>query len=221
MQAYVATPQGVEPFPAIIVLQEAFGVNDHIRDVADRLAREGYLAIAPELFHRTAPPHLSVSYSEFLQVAPHIQAITPEGSENDLRSVYEWLQSQNNIQKQNIASIGFCMGGRVAYIANSILPLKASISFYGGYIHSMLDRAEKLQAPQLFFWGGKDQHIKTEHINAVVDAVRNAGKEFINVEISYADHGFFCNEREQYNPQAALEAWGMVKAFLKNKLKKS
>lgn len=218
MQAYVAQPQGVSPYPAVIVLQEAFGVNDHIRDVADRIAKEGYVAIAPELFHRTAPAGLEISYTNFGAVMPHMQAITVEGLENDLQATYNWLNNNDNVQKESIASIGFCLGGRVSFVANTLLPLKAGISFYGGGIHTLLDRTNNLQSPHLFFWGGKDQHIKPEHIAAVNEAVNAAGKDFINVVISYADHGFFCNERAAYNPKAALEAWELARAFLKNNL---
>jgi len=109
-------------------------------------------------------------------------------------------------------------GGRASFIANSFLPLQAAVSFYGGGIHTLIDRTKKLSGPQLFFWGGKDQHIKTEHIKAVTESLRHAERLFINVEISDADHGFFCDARSSYNPDAASEAWAMTKAFLKNKL---
>lgn len=218
MQVYVAQPKGVEPFPVILVFQEAFGVNNHIRDIADRIAREGYLAIAPELFHRTAAPGFVASYTDFEQVRPHIQAITTENVEHDLQAVYDWIKDNKQVQPDNLACIGFCMGGRISFIANSYLQLKATVSFYGGGIQNLLERVTDLKAPQLFFWGGKDHHIRPEHIQSITEALRNADKQFINVEISDADHGFFCNERTAYNPQAATESWEFVKAFFKNKL---
>lgn len=218
MQAYVARPTGEEPFSAIIVLQEAFGVNNHIRDVADRLAKEGYLAIAPELFHRTTQAGTVISYTDFAGAMPHMKAITTEGLEEDLSAAWQWLQQQESVQKDKIAAIGFCLGGRVSFVANTFLPLKAAISFYGAGTHTLLDRAQNLQSPQLFFWGGKDQHIKTEDIAAVNDALTAAEKDFINVKISYADHGFFCNERASYNAKAAQEAWALTKSFLANNL---
>ncbi len=218
MNAHLAMPEGHGPFPALIVLQEAFGVNHYIKDVAGRLAKEGYVAIAPELFHRTAPVGYEISYTDFSLAASHIQAITIEGLQNDIQAAFDWLQLQHKVQKNNIGSIGFCLGGRASFIANSFLPLKAAVSFYGGGIHTLLDRTEKLQAPHLFFWGGKDKHILPEHIATTTGALRKAEKDFINVEISYADHGFFCDERAAYQPDAAREAWGMTTAFLKNKL---
>jgi len=218
MNAYVAFPEGKGPFPAIMVFQEAFGVNHHMRDVTDRIANEGYIAIAPELFHRTAPAGFEGDYSNFAAIMPHFQALTTEGLDSDVRAVYDWLQTQDNVQKDKIGSIGFCLGGRVSFIANSSVKLAAAVSFYGGGMHTLTDRVAKVSAPQLMFWGGKDQHIKAEDIQAVTDAFKNEQKDYINVVISYADHAFFCDERPAYHPQAAKEAWGMTKEFFKNKL---
>ena len=219
MNTFVVTPEGNGPFPAVIVFQEAFGVNHHIRDVAQRIAAEGYIAIAPELFHRTAEPGLELSYTDFSKVMPHFQPLTPEHLINDATATFKWLQAQDNVIKDKIACIGFCLGGRVSFIANSALPLAASVSFYGGYTHVIADMAAALHGPQLFFWGGKDTHILPEHVDTVINAVKKAGKDYINVVISYADHAFFCDARPSYHPQAAAEAWGMTTAFLKNKLK--
>jgi len=218
MNAYVATPDGNGPFPAIMVFQEAYGVNHHIRNLTERIAAEGYIAIAPELFHRTAPPGFEAAYGDFGVVMAHFQAMTTENIVNDVAATHEWLLTQDKVQKDKVGCIGFCLGGRVSFIANSTLPLAASVSFYGGGMHLVADRAATLNAPQLLFWGGKDTHITPEHIQAVTDALRSAGKDFINVEISYAEHGFFCDARPSYHPQAAKEAWGMVKEFFKNKL---
>jgi len=219
MNAYVSTPWGTGPFPAIMVFQEAYGVNHHIKNVADRLAAEGYLAIAPELFHRSAPAGFEPPYGDFGVVMPHYQALTTEGMTDDIKATYDWLAAQSNVIKNRIGCIGFCMGGKVSFIANSAVPLAASVAYYGGGMHLVAGLAATLHAPQLMFWAGKDNHITPENVQTVVDAIRTAGKDYINVEISYAEHAFFCDERPSYHPQAALESWGMTKAFLKNKLK--
>ena len=91
MAAYVARPEQGGPHPGLLVFQEAFGVNRHIRNVSDRFAAEGYVAIAPELFHRTAPPGFEGSYTDFPSLMPHYQAVTTETAEADIRSAYEWL----------------------------------------------------------------------------------------------------------------------------------
>jgi carboxymethylenebutenolidase len=214
MFAYTAIPQGQGPFPGLILFQEAFGVNHHIRDLAERFAGQGYVVIVPELFHRTAPKGFEGSYSDFASVAPHMEAIKDEQLEQDVRASFDWLQNNPLVKKDRIACTGYCMGGRVSFLANSILPLKAAISYYGGRIApALIHRAPSLHAPMLFFWGGLDKHIPQEQITTVVDALKAAGKDCINVEISYADHGFFCDERGAYNPKAAAEAWALTLAF--------
>ena len=214
MDCYVARPADSSAHPGIMVFQEAFGVNSHIRNVAERFAAEGYVAIAPELFHRTAPG-FEGDYKDFTSVMPHMRAMTNEGAEADVRAAYEWLQSQKSVEQDRICSTGYCMGGRMSYLANSILPLHAAASFYGGGISGMLDRAARLHAPMLFFWGGLDKHIPPEQRNAVVHAVAAAGKTYVNVEFSDADHGFNCDERASYQPRAARQSLALLLEFLR------
>ncbi|HEX8503982.1 MAG TPA: dienelactone hydrolase family protein [Hymenobacter sp.] len=219
MRAYTAFPESTGPVPGIILLQEAFGVNHHIRSVADRLALAGYAVVAPELFHRTAAPGLEIAYSDFATGAmPHYSAINDADLTADLQASYDWLQAQALVIADKTGSVGFCLGGRVSFLANAVLPLAAAVSYYGGGTHTLKDRAADLHAPHLFFWGGLDAHISKEHIAEVTDAVEAAGKPFINTTISYADHGFHCDERPSYHPQAAAEAWALTLAFFKEKL---
>ena len=218
MRAYTAFPATTGPVPGIILLQEAFGVNHHIRSVADRLAQAGYAVVAPELFHRTAEPGLEIPYSDFASAMPHFGAVSPEGLTADLQAAHAWLTSQTLVIADKIGSIGFCLGGRVSFLANAVLPLAAAVSYYGGGTHLLKDRAADLHAPHLFFWGGLDEHISKEHIAEVTAAVDAAGKPYINTVISYADHGFHCDERPSYHPEAAAEAWAMTLAFFGEKL---
>lgn len=218
MRAYVSMPEGSGKFPGIILLQEAFGVNSHIRSVADKLCKEGYAVIAPELFHRTAPVGFEGSYTDFTAIAPHFQGITVEGLSADLKACYDWLQQQPTVNGAKIGSIGFCLGGRVSFIANAVLPLSAAVSYYGGRTAEIAHMANSLHAPHLFFWGGLDKHITPDQVDTVINAVKKAGKPHINVVISYADHAFNCDERPNYNKQAATEAWAMTLAFFKNNL---
>lgn len=223
MNAYSARPNDDQCHPGLIVLQEAFGVNPHIRDVADRFALEGYVAIAPELFHRTAPG-FEGSYTDFNATRPHTRALTEDGLTSDLRATCGWLASNEYVQADAVASVGFCMGGRVAFLANAVLPLKATVSFYGGGIApnqtspGLLGHTRDLHAPILLFWGGRDQHIPPEQRRAVADALSEANKAFVYVEFSEADHGFFCDQRASYNPQAARQAWALMMEFLKDNL---
>lgn len=218
MRAYIARPEGA-PKASLMVFQEAFGVNAHIRDVTERFAREGYLAISPELFHRTGAG-LEAGYTDFSVVMPHMQALRDAGLEADFRAAYDWLNNSSGVSGMKIGAVGYCMGGRCACHASIILPLACGISYYGGGIGpsqmfpSLIDRLKDLQAPMLFFWGGLDQHIGQDQIRAVQEKLTEEKKRFINVEISFADHGFFCDARATYNAEAAAEAWSLTQAFL-------
>jgi carboxymethylenebutenolidase len=219
LRAYVAHPSGPFAPQGLLVFQEAFGVNAHIRDITERFARQGYLAIAPELYHRTGPG-FECGYNDMQPAMPHMGALTAQGIEADARAAYDWLRANSTTPDVPIAAVGFCMGGRAAFLAALGLPLKCAISFYGGGIApgprgpGILGRAHELQAPMLFFWGGRDKHIGPEQSGAVAEALRAAGKDFVQVEFSDADHGFFCDARPSYNPTAAAEAWPLVLAFL-------
>jgi carboxymethylenebutenolidase len=216
MGAYVARPEGEGPHAAVIVLQEAFGVNSHIRDVTERFAREGYVAIAPELFHRTAPG-FEGDYADFPSTLPHMKAITMEGAEADLRAAYDWLKSRIDVKAKDIYSVGFCLGGKISFLANAVLPLRATSSFYGGGIaQELVGRAADVKSPMLLVWGGLDKHITAEHRKAITDALQANGKEYVNVEFSSANHAFFCDERQNYHAQAAEQAWVLLLEFFRS-----
>src|SRR4051812_10613827 len=110
MELFTARPQGGGRRPGLLVLQEAFGVNAHIRDVAERFAREGWVTAAPELFHRTAPG-FDGSYTDFASVTPHLRAITDAGLTADLNAANRWLTDRGGVLADNVSAIGFCMGG--------------------------------------------------------------------------------------------------------------
>jgi len=219
MDCYTATPDDQAVHSGLIVLQEAFGVNSHIRHTTDRFAQHGLVAIAPELFHRTAPPGFEGDYSNFESVMPHMRGVTEPAAEADLQAAFQWLQSHTRVKPGSIACVGFCMGGRMSFLANAVLPLRAAVSYYGGGIApSLLPRTAALHAPMLFYWGELDKHIPPEQHQAVIDAMKASGKPYRNVEFSDADHGFNCDERPSYNPQAAQEAWALTLEFLRLRL---
>lgn len=220
MSAFVARPKDSEKHPGIFVFHEAFGVNSYIRTIAERLAEEGFISIAPELFHRTVKG-FEGSYNDFESTHVHIQALTIEGLTADIISVNEWLRDQKLLLHNEIASIGFCMGGRVSFLANTLITLKAAVSFYGGGIPALLDRVTGIQAPMLMFWGGLDKHIDENQINTVMAALKIKNKNYVNVVFSNADHGFFCHERSSYNPNASKQAWALTTEFLNSYLLKN
>lgn len=214
MQAYVAYPSGGNNLPGMIVLQEAFGVNAHIRDVTERIAAEGFYAIAPELFHRTADKGFEISYTNFEAVRPHIQALTKQGLTDDITTTHKFMTRQNEVDKERTGSIGFCLGGRVSFLASCVLPLKAAACFYGGDLIGMAgDSFHNIPCPLLLCWGGKDKRITKDIIDNNTKALDSAGKDYINVIFSQADHAFFCDARPSYHAASAKEAWALVKAF--------
>jgi carboxymethylenebutenolidase len=210
MRAWVSRPTQQPPTRGLLVFQEAFGVNPHIRDVAARFADAGFLAISPELFHRTAPG-FEGSYTDFPGVMPHLQAISEKGLDADVRAAFGWLERAG--LAGNVAAVGYCLGGRVAFVANSALPLKAAASYYGGRIPPLLGRAARLSGPMLFFWGGADHHVPEAEREAVAQSLSGAGKPFIDVTFSDGDHGFFNDARSSYHPAAAAQSWALTHAF--------
>ena len=219
MRAWVARPKEQSANPGLLVFQEAFGVNAHIRDIAGRFAREGFVAVAPELFHRTGAG-FDGRYDDFPSAVPHMKALNDASMGADLRATHDWVRGRIGAELP-VFAIGYCMGGRAAFLAALTLPLAGAISYYGGGIApnatnpGLLGRASGMQAPLLLFWGGRDKHIPPEQVRAVTDALRTMGKNFVNVEISNADHGFFCDARASYSPAAALLAWPLTLAFLR------
>ena len=185
-----------------------------IKRVAERFAAQDYLAIAPEIFHRTAPPGTVIAYTDYASVAPHREHLTDADQLADITACFDWLVAQG-VPKDKIAVLGFCAGGRNSFLANASLSLAAAVSFYGGGIaQTLLDRAKDLHAPQLLIWGGKDAHILAEHRQAVADALSAAGKPFVEKTFADADHAFARDDGEHYDPTAAQEAWALTDAFL-------
>jgi carboxymethylenebutenolidase len=219
MQAWTARPTDSGSLPGLLVFQEAFGVNGHIRDITQRFAREGFIAIAPELFHRTGPG-FEGAYDAFPTAVPHLNALKDDQMEADQGAAFEWLTAQGATEGR-VGAVGYCMGGRAAFLAGLTLSIGCATSYYGGGIAprgtnpGLLGRANDLRCPVLLFWGGKDKSLTHDQVRAVRDTLSETGKNFINVEISDAEHGFFCDQRASYNPMAAAEAWPLTLAFLR------
>lgn len=210
MSAYAARPAG-KAERAVLVFQEAFGVNAHIRDVAQRFAAQGYLALAPEMFHRTAPPGFEGDYTDFAGVREHMGALTEAGMDHDIRAAHAWLRGEGATR---IVAAGFCMGGRVAVQAASAVPLAAAAAFYGGNLPSLIPRVPSLTAPLLLAWGDRDTHIPREQRAAFADALRAQDKPFVECTFSEAGHAFFCDARAAYHERSAKIAWPLLLAFL-------
>jgi carboxymethylenebutenolidase len=215
LPAYVARPSSRAGGPGILVLQDQFGLTRFLRDVAERFARLGFTAIAPALYHRSG--RIEIPYDDGYEASkPHHRAVTVEGQLADVEAAYGWLTAAGNVAPDRIPAIGFCMGGRLAYVANAHLPLRAAISFYGGKIApDLLHLASMQRGPLLCFWGGRDTVIPKEQYRAVADGLTDAGADHDQVVFSDAKHAFFAHTRSgYYHERAAREAWAMSLALL-------
>ena len=217
MPAYLARPEGTGPWPAVIVVQEAFGLNDHIKDVARRVAGEGYVALAPDLFYRGGKGR-TAGYDQLPKALELMGALKDDEIVADVGSAVAHLERRPDVRKGRIGITGFCMGGRVSYLAACALPGKiaAAVPYYGGGIP--IDRTATLQAPVLAFFGEDDAFIPMDQVERLRAEAKRLGKSVEVVTYPKAPHGFFCNERDSYRPEAAKDAWERTKAFLKKHL---
>lgn len=221
MDMYVARPPQ-EPRAAVVVLQEAFGVNANIQDICARLAKRGYLAVAPDLFHRTGPRELR--YDQREQAMNLIGALGPDEVTEDVKSALQWVQQVHGLAPAVCAVMGFCFGGRAAFTAATALPqLGAAIVFYGPGIaagpHAVLDRVWSIRAPLLLHVGADDPTIPQPHVQALDEALRRAGAAFEQHVYAGAGHAFACDARPaMHRPEAAALAWQRTFDFLKDRV---
>ena len=215
MRAWLALPAKEEAKAGLMVFQEAFGVNAHIRSVAERFAKAGYAAIAPELYHRSAPGFQG-SYDDSAPAIALARQLTVEDLENDIRTTHAFMRERAG---DRIVCVGYCMGGRVSFLANTTVPVKAAVSYYGGGLADAVGRASQSSGPMLFFWGGRDKHITSEHRQKVAEGMEASKQPSVQVTFSDADHGFFCDQRSSYNPAAAKLSWDLAHSFLEQYLK--
>ena len=223
MEAYVAQPKDGGTYPGIVVIQEAFGVNDHIKKVTERIAAEGYVAIAPDIFHREA--ERIIPYSEMPKAIATMQRVVDSKAMEDVGAAIAHFKSQSNVKSGSIGVIGFCMGGRLTYLAaaHHNKDVKCAVPFYGGGIPmgnpSPLSRTGEIKCPMYLFFGAKDQLIPLDQVSQI-KAELTAKKVPFQMEI-YPEpgHGFFCDDRGSYHEASAKDAWEKTKAFFAQHLK--
>jgi carboxymethylenebutenolidase len=215
MVAHVARPTAlVKSGPGILVLQDAYGLTPFLTDICAKFADLGLTAIAPALYHRTGALEIPYDDIKMELTRPHQKAITASGMLADTAAAFDWLVSQG-VASQRIAAIGFCMGGRLAYIANAHLPLAAAISLYGGGMQKFLDLAPKQRAPIMMMWAGLDEHVPLEQVRTVEDALMAAGVSHTQIMFAQAQHGFLCHSRPWlYDSAASGIAWAAILEML-------
>jgi carboxymethylenebutenolidase len=201
-EAYLSLPPSGKG-PGLVLFQEIFGVNRHIRAVADQYALDGFVVLAPDVFWRQAP-RLELGYTgpEVEQGRGLVTGVKPAQLLADIGTSVKALRARPELTGK-VGAFGYCMGGRLAYFAAAIAGVDAASCFYGGGIHDNLDKAAAITCPIQFHFGERDTIIPMAAVEKVKAAV--AGKR-AEVFVYAADHGFNCWERGSYEPRAAALA---------------
>jgi carboxymethylenebutenolidase len=223
MALFEAVPDGTTR-GAVVVIQEAFGVNNHILDVVGRFAEAGYHAVAPHLFYRTGSP--AYGYDDFSVVIPHVLALTDEGLLSDVRAALGHLRASGWADRQ-IGVVGFCLGGRVTFLVAGHEALGAAIGFYGGGVvtgrtesmPALLDLVPGMRTPWLGLFGDADGSISVEDVERLRHEL-NSRADVDTAIVRYPDaaHGFHCDVRDSYDEAAATDGWRRTLEWLDDHL---
>ena len=227
MDAYLTQPEASGRHPAVVVIQEVWGVNSHIQSVADRLPSQGYVGLAPAMFHREG--RMTLGLHEELQTAiQRMGRCTDANILADVRAAVEYLKAQPFVQPDRIGIVGFCFGGRVSYLSAGNIPdIKAASVFYGGAIlqplggsgPSPLDRTANINAPILGLFGEEDQNPTPADVDKIKAELERHGKTYEFHMYPGSAHGFHCDARGSYRRDAAQDAWGKTIAWFDKHLK--
>lgn len=206
--AYVAWPEG-EPIAGLVVIQEIFGVNAHIRRVTDGYARDGFLAIAPALFDRIEPNvQLGYEGADALKARSFIPRIDMGKAMLDVEAAVDYAAKSTG---RKVGAVGYCWGGTLAWLAATRLPVAAAVGYYGGQISKHLH--EQPKAPVMLHFGSQDKHIPKEDVDKI-----KAAHPAVDIYWYEAEHGFNCDARASFNPEAARLARERSVSFLRQNL---
>lgn len=220
--AYRAMPASGGPFPVILVVQEIFGVHQHIRDICRRLAKVGYMAIAAELYARQGSV---ANMSDIKEIIAKVVSKVPDAQVmSDLDAVVAYATLSGKGDTTRLGITGFCWGGRIVwlYAAHSSV-LKAGVAWYGRLVgegnaltpRHPIDLAGELKAPVLGLYGGEDQGIPVETVDRIRQACKDAGKTCELVVYPEAGHAFNADYRPSYRADAAKDGWARMLAWFR------
>ena len=203
--------------PGLVLFQEIFGVNAHVRTVAEQYAQDGFVVLAPDLFWRQAPRvELGYEGEERQRALALMQAYTPEHAIADIGLAVAVLRARPEVAGGKVGAIGYCMGGRMAYLAAATAGVDAAVPYYGGGIHAKLDRAASVRCPIQFHYAERDDHIPPSAVEQVRQAF--AGRpSTAPAEVHVypgSMHGFNCWARASYHAPSAALAHGRALTFL-------
>ncbi len=217
--AYLSLPPaGKQPGnPGIVLVQEIFGVNEHIRSVADQYAADGYVVLAPDVFWRQAPRvELGYAGKDMEQAMALRKSVNVEAALTDIGATVQALRAEIGAGGK-VAAVGYCFGGLLSYLAAARGLVDAAVPYYGGGIQNNLHETAAIDVPVQFHYGALDAHITPDDVEKVRQAV--AGKRGTEVFVyEQADHGFNCWARGSYHQRSAALAHGRALSFLANAL---
>ena len=227
MEGYLTQPATSGRYPAVVVIQEIWGVNSHIQSVTDRLPSQGYVGFAPALFHREGRMTLGL-YEEMETALARLGRCTDANIIADVKAAVAYVKSQPFADPQRIGIVGFCFGGRVSYQAACNVPdLKAAVVFYGGRILQPLggagpapiEQTANIAAPVLGLFGEQDGNPSPADVAKIEDELTKHGKTHEFHMYPGCGHGFHCDGRASYRPEAAKDAWAKTMAWFDKYLK--
>jgi carboxymethylenebutenolidase len=219
IDAYLAMPQEEGTFPAVIVIQEIFGVNNHIQDITRRIARQGYVALAPAIYQRQAPGFEAGYTAKDIEIGRVYKNQTQATQLlSDIHSAISYLYSLPQVQPNGVGCIGFCFGGHVAYLVAVLPEIKATASFYGAGIATLcpgggeptIAGTKDIKGTLYAFFGMEDASIPAAEVAQIESELKKWGISQRIFRYPRTDHGFFCDQRASYNPKAAEDAWSHV-----------
>ncbi len=221
LPAYYARPQGAGPFPTVVVIEEIFGVHEYIKDTCRRLAKLGYLAVAPELYARIAD--LS-KMTDAAQIIRDVISKAPDATMlSDLDATVDWAAA-NHGDTGRLGVTGFCRGGRDTWLFAAYNPkLKAAVAWYGPIVGAatpiqpanVIDIAGELKCPLLGLYGAKDPGIAVADAQSAGTKAKAAGKTVEIVVFPEAGHGFHADYRPTYVAAAAADGWARMQAWFR------
>jgi carboxymethylenebutenolidase len=226
MRAYVARPAGNGPFPGVIVGAEIYGITNHVRGVCERLADMGYVALTPDVHHRTAPWVETAEDEQGLARGfDLLHQLTREDALQDVRAAIDFLRITGG---NRIGMVGLSVGGHLAYLAASEFDLAAAVIVYGGWLPTTdiplsqpqptLTRTPGITGRLLFLVGDHDQVISREQRRQIADALEAAKVRHDIVEYAGVGHGFLSDRRDTFDAAAAEDAWARIRALFADEL---
>ena len=216
MRLYVSHPEGAGPFPGVVVIQHQGGVDAFIEEITQRIAEAGYFGVAPELYHRDPPDCNDDSPTR----RGRLRDVTVI---KDVNAAVDYLRGQKSVDKERFAIIGFCMGGRVAYLMASAIPsFRAAVDYYGGNAFrpwgdgpSPFERTAEIHCPVLGQFGGKDKNPSPDDVRKLGVELTRLGKVHEFYSYPNADHGFMRKTSEAYHPESAEASWPRTLDFFR------